>query len=306
MKRSSKLLLLLFLCSLMESPSTAITKRYSKGGQYIILDTTLLKVNYLKTFKEFTEDRVMKKNIYELKIGEEVSSFEPNVVGYLSNHLPEELLQDINKENERTVRTRYAIKEWHRYYCTEKIPTQYYKNHPEAGMMTVMAGFGDTNLMCYYKDSIPSFDWQLEEGDSIVCGYPCSKATTSFRGRTWYVWYTLDIPISEGPWKLCGLPGLILKATDSKGDFDITAIAIEKTLLNKNLENKIFYFDIPRERITPQRLVKLGKQFFEDEIAFLRWRYGEQNANQIIDMKAQTGTSVTAERKIPCLIEYYE
>ena len=33
----------------------------------------------------------------------------------------------------------------------------------------------------------------------------CKKATTNFRGRYWEVWYTEDIPISQGPWKLCGI-----------------------------------------------------------------------------------------------------
>ncbi|RQE01044.1 GLPGLI family protein, partial [Prevotella intermedia] len=47
-------------------------------------------------------------------------------------------------------------------------------------------------------------------------GMECKKATTNFRGRYWEVWYTEDIPISQGPWKLCGLPGMILKANSPK------------------------------------------------------------------------------------------
>lgn len=56
-------------------------------------------------------------------------------------------------------------------------------------------------------------DWNVEE-DSIknILGYDCSMATTLFRGRQWKVWFTYDIPLPQGPWKLIGLPGLILQA----------------------------------------------------------------------------------------------
>jgi hypothetical protein len=72
------------------------------------------------------------------------------------------------------------------------------------------------------------FGWQLQDGDSIVCSYPCHKAVTTFRGRTWTVWYTLDLPYSDGPWKFCGLPGLVLHAYDSEGKFRFNCIGIEK------------------------------------------------------------------------------
>jgi GLPGLI family protein len=65
------------------------------------------------------------------------------------------------------------------------------------------------------------------EGDTIIMGYNCKKAQTQFRGREWLVWYTMDIPISEGPWKLCGLPGMILQAEDRKGLFTFCCIGIK-------------------------------------------------------------------------------
>ena len=59
----------------------------------------------------------------------------------------------------------------------------------------------------------PVMAWTVEM-DSVktVAGYECHLATTHFRGRDWRVWFTLDIPLSLGPWKLSGLPGLILAA----------------------------------------------------------------------------------------------
>ena len=72
------------------------------------------------------------------------------------------------------------------------------------------------------------FDWDIPnlETDTIL-GYPCMLATTNFRGRTYSAWFTLEIPINDGPWKFYGLPGLILKVEDSEGIFTFNAIGLE-------------------------------------------------------------------------------
>lgn len=104
-------------------------------------------------------------------------------------------------------------------------PYRVYKNLPENGKLTYREMQCEKN---YYTESIPDFNWQMLEGDSTVCGYQCGKAKTTFRGRTWVVWYTMDLPYADGPWKLCGLPGLILRAEDTKGDYSFTAFKVEK------------------------------------------------------------------------------
>ena len=42
--------------------------------------------------------------------------------------------------------------------------------------------------------------------------YLCKTATCQLYGRQWTVRYCEDIPTTAGPWKLCGLPGLIVEA----------------------------------------------------------------------------------------------
>lgn len=69
-------------------------------------------------------------------------------------------------------------------------------------------------------------EWDITDSICTVAGYPCIMATTKFRGRRWTAFFAPDIPIPEGPWKLWGLPGIILKAYDSKMHYSFTATDI--------------------------------------------------------------------------------
>ena len=45
----------------------------------------------------------------------------------------------------------------------------------------------------------------------------------------------MDIPINDGPWKFCGLPGLILKVSDDENLFEYLAIGLEQYDGNKKI-----------------------------------------------------------------------
>ena len=53
-------------------------------------------------------------------------------------------------------------------------------------------------------------------------------ATSDFRGRRWTARFATDIPVSDGPWKLGGLPGLILEAYDKGHQYTFTAVGLER------------------------------------------------------------------------------
>lgn len=82
----------------------------------------------------------------------------------------------------------------------------------------------------YFKliEKVPPQDWVISEDTFTVLGYLCQKATTHFRGRGYTAWFTLDIPISDGPWKLYGLPGMILKIIETNGIFNFQAIGLQE------------------------------------------------------------------------------
>lgn len=99
-----------------------------------------------------------------------------------------------------------------------------YKNYP-AGHLT------HTEKICQdwfrYDEEMPSLDWELTDSVTTVLGYECQSARCKFRGRVWTVFYTEDIPLMDGPWKLHGLPGLIMKATDENGHYSFECIGIK-------------------------------------------------------------------------------
>lgn len=99
-----------------------------------------------------------------------------------------------------------------------------YKNYP-AGRLT------HTEKICQdwfrYDEDMPSFDWELTDSVATVLGYECQSARCKFRGREWTVFYTEDIPLMDGPWKLYGLPGLIMKASDADGHYTFECIGIK-------------------------------------------------------------------------------
>jgi len=63
-------------------------------------------------------------------------------------------------------------------------------------------------------DTYNKLAWDITGETKKIAGFECIKASADFRGRNWIAWFTPDIPLSYGPWKLHGLPGLIIQAYD--------------------------------------------------------------------------------------------
>ena len=66
------------------------------------------------------------------------------------------------------------------------------------------------------SEPTPDIVWTLTNDTLTVSGYYCQTATCKFRGVAWTVCYTEKIPSSAGPWRLRGLPGLIVKAVSKR------------------------------------------------------------------------------------------
>lgn len=128
------------------------------------------------------------------------------------------------------------------------------KHYPDNNKLTVITALYKDFI---YTEDMPEMNWTLIPGDTVLLDNTCKKAACTFRGRTWYVWYALSIPIHDGPWKLGGLPGMILYAKDKKGQFSFECIEIKPNVnvpMEVNLKKAI--------KSTPLKVQKL-KQLYE-------------------------------------------
>ena len=80
-----------------------------------------------------------------------------------------------------------------------------------------------------YTEPLGEIQWEISDSTKSVLGYDCIKATANYHGRNWTAWFAPDIPLQEGPWKLTGLPGLILEASESTGQHSFVATGLEAT-----------------------------------------------------------------------------
>lgn len=67
------------------------------------------------------------------------------------------------------------------------------------------------------EEDAPKINWKITKDTASFSGVKCQKAIANFKGRTWIAWFAPEMPFQSGPWKLNGLPGLIIEAADQTG-----------------------------------------------------------------------------------------
>jgi GLPGLI family protein len=78
------------------------------------------------------------------------------------------------------------------------------------------------------EESLPVIAWTISSDTASFGGLFCQKATAHFKGRDYTAWFCPDMPFHAGPWKLNGLPGVILDAYDAKKEVVFQFDGIEK------------------------------------------------------------------------------
>ena len=143
---------------------------------------------------------------------------------------------------------------------TKSMPYSAYPQTDEISRADVVAGFqealmhmptvwtglptGQTTVREFifphdYEGSEPTPDiaWTLTDDTLTVSSYLCQQATATFRGVEWRVWYTEEIPSSAGPWRLHGLPGLIVKAENDAHTFCLAELRQEASPITAPEQN---------------------------------------------------------------------
>lgn len=131
-----------------------------------------------------------------------------------------------------------------------------FQNHPEG--KTTYTDIITPNYVEYDEDFAP-FDWEISEDTLTVSSYPCMKATCEYGGRKWTAWFTEEIPVSYGPWKFAGLPGLIMKVSDDDGIHTFTALSFTKS------DNEIVKVQNVKVHHTDRDKFVKNKNYFEED-----------------------------------------
>lgn len=103
--------------------------------------------------------------------------------------------------------------------------------------------FAGMSLLTYKEPVIKN--WKLVDETKVINTIHCKKAEVTLKGRNWIAWYSSEIPLPYGPYKFSGLPGLIIKVTDDKGDWDFELV---KSVPGSKLKGKLI--NIKKSRYT--------------------------------------------------------
>ncbi|MGV2449761.1 UNVERIFIED_CONTAM: GLPGLI family protein [Ralstonia mannitolilytica] len=106
--------------------------------------------------------------------------------------------------------------------------------------------------------------WKIIEEKKKIGNYNCQKAEVEYGGRKWNAWFTNEIPLQQGPYVFYGLPGLIVKISDEKFDYDFELIQI------KDFKWKELYTNKFQKQITWEDFQKLQKNYYTEPLSMIK------------------------------------
>ncbi len=213
-----------------------------------ILDEAQLKVFYNITYqRDSTDQNSIRNELMVLLVGEKISKF----MSYNNYYRDSLFLSNPTVDPSQT-----------RLHGPNRIRSgqfyTIYKNYPDGQLTTTDRFFMDSFI---YHEPMNIFSWDLKQELDTIKGFPVQKATTTFGGRDWAVWFAGNIPVSDGPYKFHGLPGLILKAKDKKGHYRFKVYSITDI---KEQREKIIQWDMTYFETTKRNFFKAREQFRND------------------------------------------
>lgn len=170
-----------------------------------------------------------------------------------------------------------------------QISWRLYKNYPTAGKTALLERFGMDRFVCTEDYAAPL--WQpVADSSAVILGYRCSLATATYKGRTWYAWYAEDIPLDAGPWKLGGLPGLILRAYDASRHYVFDAVGMSEVAP----PTPIYYKGVKYEAVSRKQLEGIRRRYFADPVGYIT-----NNPNVTVQIRDEQGNEVANPKNEP-------
>ena len=169
----------------------------------------------------------------------------------------------------------------HKYKVLGIDAHEYYDEYQREGMAhvpTIMTDLAEKRMdvveavpAYYYSYSEPNdLEWTLLDDTLSISHYLCHKAQTTYGGRTWTSWYTEEVPTTAGPWKLSGLPGLIIKADEAECTFEFEMFELtQQAIAITNTQNPNATIKTKRDKfVTMRNKLFLDKRYVEDPLYY--------------------------------------
>ncbi|RNA62604.1 GLPGLI family protein [Chryseobacterium nematophagum] len=139
-------------------------------------------------------------------------------------------------------------------------------------------------------------DWKILPDKQKIGEYNAQKAVVNFGGRDWIAWFSSEIPFQDGPYKFCGLPGLIVKIEDSTGSHIMTLVG-NKKVVQTSAEDK--ELDLPQNmrvygvggkeiEVTKDQFKKVWRAYVNDPTKNMREMMMKNTDNSKVSFKVRT------------------
>ena len=221
MKERTTLILVILTLAVL-----TVSAKPNKKDEKRVIDKLKYTITYrTKSVIDTTQTDSTSRYNYEnddacLEIGEKISYFYS-----ATRHAYEEELEKSSKIND--------IDEAVSTAPMGNLSMDFYRNYP-AGKSTYLDEVLGEKFRITEPLEQPKWDI-IADSTKQILNYDCQMARCTFKGRTWTAWFTADIPLDNGPWKLCGLPGLILRAYDSKQQYIFDCVGMKQAGEGENI-----------------------------------------------------------------------
>ena len=246
-----------------------------------------IEVTYTAMSPNFKNGKVDVKNQYVLLANATESKFYSPITEYIDS---------LNSSPEGVAQWQEMTRGAYLSGDMDKIPRK-------DGSYYVVKSISDNTLRYYdsagidkfvYEETPEEWTWEISDSTKNILGYECVKATTDFHGRKWTGWFSPEIPVSNGPWKLGGLPGVILEASTDDDKYSFVATGIQQT-------SKIIvpvYLADDYEKTDRKSFLKAKRAFLDNPLGSLNAQMGGA-----ITISDNSGKPIFASSEVVDLIE---
>lgn len=123
------------------------------------------------------------------------------------------------------------------------------------------------------EDTLIAPAWKVLNKIKDINGYMCMMATAedTIKEQKIVAWFAADVPLSVGPERYFGLPGLIMEVDVNDGEMTLTAVKVEKKAVDEDIK-------LPKKmkgkKLTTEEYNRMIRKFIDDSIKSRRNPYG--------------------------------